>query len=79
MATLFIICMNSTNCWDFMECPEQFQKKCDAFLMNCGEDCWFIMNATRGGPFMRTREGNCLNCPYFKKKNPELVDIIPKE
>jgi hypothetical protein len=65
--------MKSQNCWELMECPEQFKKKCDAFLLDYGKDCWFIMNAMKGGPYMQTRQGDCLNCPWFKKNNPELA------
>jgi hypothetical protein len=32
----------SFNCWDFMNCPEQIRKKCWAYRLNLGKECWIL-------------------------------------
>jgi len=66
---------NGLNCWEFMKCPEKIRKKCDAYKLNCGKDCWFIMDAKQGGPFFSKTNDGCLTCPWFQQNNPELTAL----
>jgi hypothetical protein len=57
------------NCWEFVECPIDFRKKCDAYKKNIGNACWFVANEAGTECFSYKRYGGCKNCPWYKAQN----------
>lgn len=31
-----------SNCWEVMNCPEEIRKKCWAYRLNLGKECWIL-------------------------------------
>ena len=31
-----------SNCWEVMNCPEKIRKKCWAYRLNLGKECWIL-------------------------------------
>jgi aminopeptidase C len=60
-------------CWEFVNCPDEYIKKCTAYNLNGCEDCWFFNDVGIGGPRRKDHIG-CLDCPVYKKKF--MVDSI---
>ena len=58
------------NCWEYMKCPIDIRKKCIAYTLDSGEDCWFMANLEKG--CLAKKGDSCFDCPWFKKKNPKI-------
>jgi hypothetical protein len=58
------------NCWEFMKCDINVRKKCPAYTLNSGKECWFL--ASRFCPFLKEKFKSCFECPWFKKLNPNV-------
>jgi hypothetical protein len=59
------------NCWEFLNCQEETKFKCRVFISDLGQDCWLISKSHNNKNFE-----NCINCPWFKEKNPEFVKFF---
>jgi hypothetical protein len=63
------------NCWEFMKCPTKVKGKCPAYKNNAGIVCWFFLTAKGGYPTVRNGD-SCINCPWFKRNNPNSIEEI---
>ena len=59
------------NCWEFMKCPKEIREKCDAYILNSGDECWFLSDI-KNSCLRRKKGESCLDCPFFKKHNPNF-------
>jgi len=59
------------NCWEFMKCPKEIREKCETYKLDSGDDCWFLSDLDNGCLYFKEK-GGCINCPWFKLKNPKL-------
>lgn len=62
----------SEKCWEYMYCPKETREKCVAYTLDCGDECWLLMNVAEGCFNSKEKGENCFNCPWFKKKNPKF-------
>jgi len=58
------------NCWEFMKCKQETRENCDVYRLDAGKECWFLTNVHKG--CNNLKDGDCFNCPWFKKNNPDL-------
>lgn len=59
------------NCWEYMECPKNIREKCEAYKRGLGKDCWFVQKGEGTGCFAFNTYNGCINCPWYKRQNPE--------
>ncbi len=59
------------NCWEFLDCPKEFRNKCEVYIHNFGNTCWFITGNFEKGDYGYNEYGGCFNCPWYKKNNPD--------
>jgi len=54
----------SFNCWEVMNCPEKIRKKCWAYRLNLGKECW-ILNNKAHKKFNWKNNMDYLNCEFY--------------
>ncbi|HIE33889.1 MAG TPA: hypothetical protein EYP86_01965 [Candidatus Altiarchaeales archaeon] len=66
--------MSNKHCWEYWKCPDNVRKKCNAYKLDEEENCWDFFDFVNSvGPLARKRGiRRCINCPFFKMKNPEF-------
>ena len=57
------------NCWEFIECPIEIRKNCEAYKRNLGDICWFVANDAGTECFGYKQYKGCKNCPWYKHHN----------
>lgn len=60
------------NCWQFWKCPEETKKKCPAFLMDSGKDCWTVSSSFIVPNRSLFKLGDlslkkCFDCSWYKQ------------
>ena len=68
---------NIENCWEFWNCSRDVQQICPAYKTNSGRECWMIAGTFNPDgkvicPKAKNEFKSCLECPWFKKLNPDL-------
>jgi hypothetical protein len=62
--------MESQNCWEFWNCPDEKKQTCDAYLTNSGKECFnFTKDFT---PHVEKEFKKCWECPWYKKIKAEI-------
>ncbi len=57
------------NRWEYLKCPIEVRDKCIAYEIDCGKECWLLMDVIKNCPFSK-KTGNCFGCFWYKKHNP---------
>ena len=57
-----------TNCWDYMNCSESTRKKCWAYRLNLGLECWQIRKKARDSKNWNNNR-QCINCKFYDLLN----------
>ena len=56
--------METNNCWEFLNCPEDIRNKCEVFKLDSGKECWFL-----GDGKCACSNTACFDCDWYKKNN----------
>jgi hypothetical protein len=57
--------MESQNCWEYWDCPEEDKENCPAYTTNSGRDCFYMAES-----FCPKKERDfqyCWECPWYEK------------
>lgn len=64
------------NCWQYMNCPPDVQKECDALIKKAGRRCWLVAGSLSGNTkqcLFNQRGIHCKSCNfYIKVKKGEI-------
>ena len=61
---------NIENCWEYWKCSDETKMVCPVYERRAGSICWTCVGA--GRPFINRGFKHCGQCPWFKKKSPEV-------
>jgi len=68
--------MAKVQCWEFMKCGHEKDKKCPAVVQSVGRSCWLVAGTLCGGIVQgdhAQKLKNCKECQfYIKVKKGEL-------
>lgn len=67
--------INAEECWDFWECPDEYKKKCPAYIHKMGDECWLIVGSfTKKSqcPLLKKEFKSCYECAWFRLKHPKI-------
>ncbi len=63
------------NCWEFWNCSKENIKKCLAYKLKMGRECWMISGKFTPGknhaPLEKRNFKYCFDCPWYKRLNPD--------
>jgi hypothetical protein len=61
-----------SNCWDFMDCPENLRRDCWVYRLNFGKQCWNLKEKARR-EFNWNNTGGCFNCKFYDHISRKII------
>jgi len=64
---------NPRSCWEFWGCKDHIRRKCDAYLLDGGMECWMLKGnfSKQGSPRYVNGFRTCKECEWYDKIHSE--------